>query len=88
MPPADNNPTIQPTVAPDGKKSLSKRLLDRFKPRESSSAAGAPAARSREIATALDVKPSAFKRLSGVFKPTKSGIAASAPTTRPGVNLA
>ncbi|KAG6842882.1 hypothetical protein H0H87_009692, partial [Tephrocybe sp. NHM501043] len=101
MPPADNNPTTQPTVAPDGKKPLSKHLLDRFK-RESSSAAGAPATRSREIATggfmlpltlnwlilALDVKPSALKRLSGVFKPTKSMIVTSAPTTRPRVNLA
>ncbi|KAG6825964.1 hypothetical protein H0H87_008357, partial [Tephrocybe sp. NHM501043] len=51
MPPADNDPTIQPTVAPDGKKPFSKRLLDRFKSRESNSAAGAPATRSREILT-------------------------------------
>ncbi|KAG6814712.1 hypothetical protein H0H87_007824, partial [Tephrocybe sp. NHM501043] len=88
MPPADINPTVQPTVAPNGKKPLPKRLLDRFKPREGSSAAGAPAIQSREIPTALDVKPSALRRLSGVFKPTKSTIAISPPTTPPGGNLA
>ncbi|KAG6824598.1 hypothetical protein H0H87_011460, partial [Tephrocybe sp. NHM501043] len=51
MPPADNNSTIQPTVAPDGKQSFSNRLLDRFKSREISSAVGAPATRSIEIPT-------------------------------------
>ncbi|KAG6828936.1 hypothetical protein H0H87_000317, partial [Tephrocybe sp. NHM501043] len=78
MPPADNSHTAQPTVAPDGKKpSFPKRLLDRFKSRERSSAAGAPATRSMENLPVLDVKPSAFKRLSGAFKSTKSGIAPS-----------
>ncbi|KAG6828899.1 hypothetical protein H0H87_000445 [Tephrocybe sp. NHM501043] len=86
MPATDNNPTAQPTVTPDGKKSsFAKRLID---PTESSSAAGAPPTRLREKLTAPDIKPSAFKRLSEAFKSTKSGIAPSTLTTRSVENLA
>ncbi|KAG6852984.1 hypothetical protein H0H87_009010 [Tephrocybe sp. NHM501043] len=78
MPPTDNGPTAEPTISPDGKKpSFPKRLLDRFKSRESSSAA-----RSRESPTAPDVKPSVFKCLSGASTSAKSGIAMSPLTTR------
>ncbi|KAG6856016.1 hypothetical protein H0H87_008333, partial [Tephrocybe sp. NHM501043] len=89
MPPADNNPTAQPTVAPDGKKpSFRKRLVGRFKSTESSSASSALATRSMENSTAADGKPSPFKRLFGALKPTKSGIAPSTLTTRSVENLA
>ncbi|KAG6905460.1 hypothetical protein DXG01_002547 [Tephrocybe rancida] len=88
MIPADNNPTAQPTAAPDGKKTnLSKRFIDRVKdskPIESSSAL-ITLTRSMELIAPDGKKPSAVKLLLGrlgVSKPTKSSPVSSTAATQ------